>query len=60
MAPALQRKHPEIATFGGRGIDDSGATIAADLSPLGFHASVRSPNGAGTSTRTSARTPTST
>ena len=45
MAPALQRKHPEIATYGGRGIDDAGATIAADLSPIGFHASVRSPNG---------------
>ena len=26
MAPALQRKHPKIATFGGRGIDDSGAS----------------------------------
>ena len=45
MAPALQRKHPEIATYGGRGIDDAGATIAADLSPIGFHASVRSTNG---------------
>ena len=40
-----QRKHPEIATYGGRGIDDAGATIAADLSPIGFHASVRSTNG---------------
>jgi hypothetical protein len=45
MAPALQRKHPEIATYGGRGVDDPAATIHADLSPLGFHASVRSPHG---------------
>ncbi len=45
MAPGLQRKHPEIRTYSGRGIDDSAATIHADLSPFGFHASVRSPNG---------------
>ena len=45
MSPGLQRKHPEIATYGGVGIDDPGATIHADLSPFGFHASVRSPNG---------------
>jgi uncharacterized protein (UPF0333 family) len=45
MAPALARRHPEIRTYSGRGIDDRGATIHADLSPIGFHASVRSPNG---------------
>ena len=45
MAPGLQRKHPGIATYGGVGIDDPGATIHADLSSFGFHASVRSPNG---------------
>ena len=45
MAPGLQLKHPDIATFSGRGIDDPTATIHADLSPLGFHASVRTPKG---------------
>ncbi|HXZ56714.1 MAG TPA: M12 family metallo-peptidase, partial [Gaiellaceae bacterium] len=45
MAPGLQRKHPEIATYGGYGVDDPAASIVADLSPIGFHASVRSPHG---------------
>src|SRR5262245_11838771 len=46
MAPGLARKHPEIKTWAGRGITDPAATIHADLSQLGFHASVRSPQGA--------------
>src|SRR3989442_3882364 len=45
MAPGLARKHPKIKTYAGRGIDDRGATIHADLSAIGFHASVRSPHG---------------
>jgi hypothetical protein len=45
MAPALAAKHPEIQTFSGRGLDDPAATIHADMSPIGFHASVRSTTG---------------
>ena len=46
MAPGLAEKHPEIQTYSGRGIDEPTATIHADLSPLGFHASVRRTAGA--------------
>jgi len=46
MAPGLARRHPEIKTYSGRGITDLSATIHADLSPLGFRASIRSVNGA--------------
>ena len=46
MAPGLARKHPEIKAYRGRGITDRTATIHADISPLGFHASVRSSYGA--------------
>ena len=45
MAPGLAHKHPGIKTYSGRGVDDRAATIHADLSRIGFHASVRSPHG---------------
>jgi len=45
MEAGLASDHPEIGTYSGYGIDDLGSTIRLDLSPLGFHASVRSPNG---------------
>src|SRR6185503_19184245 len=45
MAPGLARKHRDIGTYYGRGIDDPTASIAADLSHIGFHAAVRSAHG---------------
>ena len=46
MAPGLARLHPDIKTYSGRGVTDASATIHADLTPIGFHASVRSATGA--------------
>jgi hypothetical protein len=46
MEAGLAAKHPEIKTYSGRGIDDPRMTIHMDMSPIGFHASVRGPGGA--------------
>jgi Metallo-peptidase family M12B Reprolysin-like len=45
MESALAAAHPEISTYAGRGLDDVRATVALDITPMGFHASVRGPNG---------------
>ncbi len=45
MMPALAKRHPEIRTYSGRGIDDPTATIAIAMTPLGFNASVRGATG---------------
>ncbi|MET0321440.1 MAG: M12 family metallo-peptidase [Duganella sp.] len=45
MEEGLAAKHPEIRTFSGRGVDDPTATLRMDITPLGLHASVRSPQG---------------
>ncbi|MGL5909619.1 MAG: M12 family metallo-peptidase, partial [Phycicoccus sp.] len=41
MESALAAAHPEIRTWGGRGVDDERLTVALDVTPMGFHAAVR-------------------
>nr|WP_300047264.1 M12 family metallo-peptidase [uncultured Nocardioides sp.] len=45
MESELAGAHPEITTWSGRGVDDPKATIALDVTQMGFHAFVRTPGG---------------
>ncbi len=47
MQPGLAAAHPEIQTWSGVSLDHPGTTAALDVTPMGFHASVRGPNGQG-------------
>lgn len=43
MESELAAAHPEIQTWSGVGVDDPQASIALDITPMGFHAFVREP-----------------
>lgn len=43
LEPALAARHPEIRTFAGRAVADPTRTVRLDLTPMGLHASVRTP-----------------
>ncbi|MGL4422310.1 MAG: zinc-dependent metalloprotease family protein, partial [Gemmataceae bacterium] len=45
MEPALAEQMSGVATWRGQGIDDPTAVLAADITPQGFHAQIRSPLG---------------
>lgn len=47
MESELAAAHPEIVTWSGVGVDDPSATVAMDITPMGFHAFVRTPGGQG-------------
>ena len=47
MESKLAAANPDIRTWSGVGVDDPRATIAMDITPMGFHAFVRTPGGQG-------------
>jgi len=47
MESGLAAKHPEITTYAGRSIADGSVSIRLDVTPMGFHASVRGADGQG-------------
>jgi hypothetical protein len=47
MQAGLAAAHPEIRTWAGRSLDHPGTSVALDVTPMGFHASVLGPHGQG-------------
>ncbi len=47
MQAELAAAHPELQTWSGVSLNHPGTSIALDVTPMGFHASVRGPNGQG-------------
>jgi len=47
LSPELAAAHPEISTWAGQSLDHEGTSVALDVTPMGFHASVRPASGQG-------------
>ncbi len=45
MGAQLAQAHPDIGTWSGHSLDHPGTSIALDVTPMGFHASVRPADG---------------